>query len=186
MVAACKPSLTFGAVAAQLFTNEQARVQRGEFALGSLQVLRNRLDAHILPQFAKRSINSIDYSDLLAFSQHLSSSLTTTTVSQYLVAVRKVFTHEMQTKIITAAPTAFKAVVVLMPAQTPKQRRQQSGVLQGWLEWEMIMVQGSTPVGPRHELSVHPTLCDMPLVMECRLLRSGLDLELQNGIPPNP
>jgi hypothetical protein len=115
LVAACKPSLTFGAVAAQLYANEQARVQRGEFALGSLQVLRNRLDAHILPQFAKRSINSIDYSDLLAFSQHLSSSLTTTTVSQYLVVVRKVFTHAVQTKIISAAPEFPRIKVVSKP-----------------------------------------------------------------------
>jgi hypothetical protein len=115
LVTACKPSLTFGAVAAQLYANEQARVQRGEFALGSLQVLRNRLDAHILPQFAKRAINSIDYSDLLSFSQHLSSSLTTTTVSQYLVAVRKVFTHAAQAKIISAAPEFPRIKVVIKP-----------------------------------------------------------------------
>ena len=65
-------------------------------------------------------------------------------------------------------------MVVLMPAQTPKQIRRQSGVLQSWLEWEMTTVQGSTPVGPRHELSVAPTLCDMPLVIKCGLLRSDL------------
>ena len=43
-----KPQLTFAAIAAQMITNEQARVERGEFSAGSLQVLRNRLDAHIL------------------------------------------------------------------------------------------------------------------------------------------
>jgi len=53
-------------------------------------------------------------------------------------------------------------VIVLTPAQTLKQLTQQSGVLQGWLEWEMTTVQGSIPVGPRHELSVDPTLCAAP------------------------
>ena len=115
LIAACKPKFTFGAVAAQVFANEQARVQRGEFAMGSLQVLRNRLDAHILPQFAKLPIHSIDYSHLLAFSQHLSTSLSTTTVSQYLVAVRKVFTHAVQTKIITAAPEFPRIRVISKP-----------------------------------------------------------------------
>ena len=115
LIAACKPKFTFGAVAAQVFANEQARVQRGEFAMGSLQVLRNRLDAHILPQFAKLPIHSIDYSHLLAFSQHLSTSLTTTTVSQYMAAVRKVFTHAVQTKIITATPEFPRIRVVSKP-----------------------------------------------------------------------
>ena len=50
-------------------------------------------------------------------------------------------------------------MVVLMPAQTPKQISRQSGVLLGWIEWEVTTVQGSTPAGPRRELSVHPTLC---------------------------
>jgi len=53
-------------------------------------------------------------------------------------------------------------VVVLMPAQTPKQLPQQSRVLQGWIEREMTMVLCTTPTGPHREVSVHPTLCDMP------------------------
>jgi hypothetical protein len=65
-------------------------------------------------------------------------------------------------------------MVVLMPAQTLKQLAKQSGVLQGWLELEMTTAQGSTLVGPHHEVSVHPTLCDMPLVIKCRLLQSEL------------
>ena len=43
------------------------------------------------------------------------------------------------------------------------------------LEREMTTVQGSTPAGPHHEVSLHPTLDVMTLVMKCRsMLPSGL------------
>ena len=45
--------LRFGALAAQTFANEQARVDRGEYSTGSLRVFKNRLDAQILPRFGK-------------------------------------------------------------------------------------------------------------------------------------
>ena len=88
-----KPHQTFGALVAQMFANEQARHDRGEFSIGSLQVLRNRLDAHILPRWAKKSAPDIDYQALLDFTQFLSTSMSTITVSQYLVIVRKVLIH---------------------------------------------------------------------------------------------
>jgi hypothetical protein len=87
-----KPQHTFAAVAAQMVANEQARVDRGEFALSSLKVLRNRLDAHILPRWGKQSPDSIDHTALLAFTQYLSKCFSSTTVSQYLIIVRKVLT----------------------------------------------------------------------------------------------
>ena len=87
---AIKPKHTFAALAAQLVANEQSRVDRGEIALDSLQVLRNRLDAHILPRWGKMSPAEVDFSSLLTFTQFLSASFLTTTVSQYLIAVRKV------------------------------------------------------------------------------------------------
>ena len=87
-----KPQLTFAAMAAQMITNEQARVERGEFSAGSLKVLRNRLDAHILPRWGKLSPADINYSQLLTFTQFLSKTFSTTTVSQYLVVVRKILT----------------------------------------------------------------------------------------------
>ena len=90
--ATVKPHMTFAAVAAQMFTNEQARVERGEFSSGSLKVLRNRLDAHILPRWGKLSPSAVDHAELLAFTQYLSKTFSTTTVSQYLIAVRKIMT----------------------------------------------------------------------------------------------
>ena len=88
-----KPHQTFGALAAQMYANEQARHDRGEFSTGSLQVLRNRLDAHILPRWAKKLADDLNYQALLDFTQFLSTSMSTTTVSQYLVVVRKVLVH---------------------------------------------------------------------------------------------
>ena len=91
-ITAVKPQLTFAAMAAQMLTNEHARVERGEFSAGSLKVLRNRLDAHILPRWGKQRPEDIDHAQLLAFTQYLSKSFSTITVSQYLVAVRKILT----------------------------------------------------------------------------------------------
>jgi integrase len=111
----CKPANTFGALAAQMYANEQSRVERGEFSLGSLQVLRNRLDAHILPRFAALPVSHVDYSVLLGFAQFLSQSFSTVTVSQYLIAVRKVLTHAARTKAIAAVPEFPKIKVVTVP-----------------------------------------------------------------------
>jgi len=85
-----KPHMTFAALAAQMMANEQARVDRGEFCYGSFKVLRNRLDAHILPRWGKLTAADVDHKQLLAFTQYLSKTFSTTTVSQYLIAVRKV------------------------------------------------------------------------------------------------
>jgi hypothetical protein len=115
IVQQCKPELTFGALSAQMYANEQARVARGEFALGSLQVLRNRLDAHILPRFAALPINGIDYSLLLSFTQFLSQRYSTVTVSQYLIAVRKVLTHAARTDAIASVPEFPRIKVVTSP-----------------------------------------------------------------------
>lgn len=83
---------TFGAIAAKMYTNEQARVKRGEFTRGSLQVLRNRLDSHLLPRWGSIDIKEIDYAALLKFTQELSEKFSTITITQYLVIVKKVFT----------------------------------------------------------------------------------------------
>ena len=87
-----KPQQTFAALAAQMVSNEEARVDRGEFSTGSLQVLRNRLDARILPRWGKKTPTCLDHAALLEFTQYLSKSFSTTTVSQYLIVVRKVLT----------------------------------------------------------------------------------------------
>ena len=99
-----KPQQTFAAIAAQMMANEQARVDRGEFAAGSFKVLRNRLDAHILPRWGKMPPCAVDHAQLLSFTQYLSKSFSTTTVSQYLVAVRKVLTMAVSVDALDKLP----------------------------------------------------------------------------------
>ena len=103
--------MTFGAVAAQVYANEQARVERGEYGAGSLRMFRNRLDAHILPAFGTKLIGELTYQKLLAFAQTLSAKFSTTTVSHYLVIVRKVLTHAQRTGLIEHVPDVPKITV---------------------------------------------------------------------------
>lgn len=76
----------FTQVAERLFQQEAARQRRGEFSRGSLQVMRNRLNAHILPQLGSLPVRAVDYAALQTFADSLGrEGFTTTTISQYLV-----------------------------------------------------------------------------------------------------
>ena len=118
--AAC-PS--FGALASQVLTNEQARSARGEYSVGSYQVLCNRLDAHILPRWGDVPANAINFQALLEFTHFLSQRFSTTTVSQYLVAVRKVLQHGVSTGVLMKVPEFPKIKIVTTPrgAFTPSE-----------------------------------------------------------------
>ena len=83
------PSLSI--LAEKLFQQESARQRRGEFSKGSLQVMRNRLDAHILSELGAIPIRAVGYVALQAFADRLGrEGFTTTTISQYLVIRRKI------------------------------------------------------------------------------------------------
>jgi integrase len=82
---------TWDAVSARLLQAEWSRVVRNEFAKGSWQVLRNRLNRVLNPFFKGQTIGSISSSALLVLSEKLSTEFSSTTVHQYLVIVRKAF-----------------------------------------------------------------------------------------------
>jgi hypothetical protein len=103
--------LSFGAVAAQVYANEQARVERGEYGYGSLQVFRNRLNAHILPTFGTQSVRDVTYLQLLQFAQALSVKHSPATVSHYLVIARKILVHAQRTSLIEHVPDIPKIKV---------------------------------------------------------------------------
>lgn len=105
-------STTFGRLAEQLFANEQARVGRGEWTAGSLQVLRNRLDTFILPRWGTAAPSAVTYQSLLEFTNALSKQHSTITISQYLVAVRKVLRHAVASGHLEALPEFPKIKVV--------------------------------------------------------------------------
>lgn len=98
------PDRRFAAVAAQMYANEQARVDRGEFSLRGLQVLKNRLDGHILPRWASMPVDQVDFLQLQDFVHFLSKSFSSITISQYLVAVRKVLNHAVRVGMMEKLP----------------------------------------------------------------------------------
>ena len=102
---------TFGALAARMYANEQARVKRGEYTKGSLQVLRNRLDAHLLPRWGAMDIKAIDYAQILKFTHEISERFSTITISQYLVIIKKVFNLASALNMLDKIP-AFPKVKV--------------------------------------------------------------------------
>lgn len=96
---------TFAALAAQMFAAEEARVDRGEFTRGSLMVLRNRLDSHLLPRWGTLPITAIGYKEIMEFVDFMSKSKSSTTIGQYLVAIRKVFHHAVRVGALEKLPT---------------------------------------------------------------------------------
>jgi integrase len=140
--ATVKPHMTFAAVCAQMYRDESARVERGEFKRGSLQVLRNRLDSHILPRFGTQHIAAVDYNSILAFAHQLSSQFSSTTVSQYMVAVRKVMVHAQRCGYVDSAPEMPRIKVVNAPrtAFTPT-------------EYWQIVRGARAMIGQQHTLS---------------------------------
>lgn len=80
----------FDALAEKLVSLEQQRASRGELSKASIGILRNRLDAHVLPFFKYMPPSQVTSVQMEAFVQRLSDcQLSSTTVSQYLVVVRK-------------------------------------------------------------------------------------------------
>ncbi len=118
-----KPGVTFGALTSQVLANELARSQRGEYALGSYQVLRNRLDAHILPRWGNQPPSNINFLALMEFTQFLSQTFSTTTISQYMVAVRKVLSYAVAIGELDKLPEFPKIKIVTTPrgAFTPSE-----------------------------------------------------------------
>ena len=95
---------TFAAVAARMFAAESARVERGEISKGSLRILRNRLDIHLLPRLGQLQVRDIGYKQLMEFVDFMSPRVNGTTISQYLVAIRKVLSHAVRYGAITVLP----------------------------------------------------------------------------------
>jgi len=98
------PQDTFAALAAQMFSAEQARVERGEFTRGSLMVLRNRLDSHLLPRWGTLPMTAIGYREIMEFVDFMSQAKSSTTISQYIVAIRKVFHHAVRVGALDKLP----------------------------------------------------------------------------------
>jgi Phage integrase SAM-like domain len=91
---------------------QQGRVKRGELTAASLAILRNRLPKNILPFFGDMPLERIGYQQISDFIQTLSNeNLTTVTIQQYLVAIRKVLNYAVGVGKLKSMPK-FPAVKV--------------------------------------------------------------------------
>lgn len=106
----------FEALATQLLDAERARVQRGELCRASLGICRNRLDAHVLPWFKQWSPSTITADALDGFVNRLGEAgMSTTTISQYMVVVRKLLKLAIRQGLLREMPEMPKVRVVNRP-----------------------------------------------------------------------
>ena len=87
-----------------MFAAEKARVVRGEYGRGSLLILRNRLDSHLLPRWGNMHIADVGYKEIMDFVDHMSQGNSTTTIGQYIVATRKVMHHAVRVGALNKLP----------------------------------------------------------------------------------
>lgn len=96
----------FKDMVAPVLAHEQARTKRGEFSEAGLRILQNRLHKTILPFFGAMDIRQIGYAQLSDFVGDLSrQGLTSTTIQQHLVAIRKVLKHAYTLGMISSVPS---------------------------------------------------------------------------------
>jgi integrase len=98
------PTVSWAQAAQHLLEHEQARVRRGEFSMGSWQVLRNRLIKTLNPLWGEKPLDRLGAREVMELVHQLSQYLTPTTVHQHVVIVRKVFGLAKRMGWLTAVP----------------------------------------------------------------------------------
>jgi hypothetical protein len=99
-----------------LMKAEAARVQRKEIGRPTWQVMGNRLRAHIVPLLGDVPARSFATTDAQRLIDHLGAQgFTSTTIAQYLVLLRKVVMHGVQTGVLRDAPAFPKVKVRSQP-----------------------------------------------------------------------
>ena len=102
-----------------LIEEEMQRVAMGNFSEASLHIIRNRLDRHILPALGALRIYQIEGQDLHALVRRLADEhASPTTLSQYLVIVRKIFRLAKRMKWLQELPDLPKVQIDHKPRST--------------------------------------------------------------------
>lgn len=113
-----KPSVkySFRVLAEQMVAQERLKVLRGEMAQHSLTMLSSRLNKHVIPYFGEKHIGKIASEQIAEFVDYLTSlELSSITLSQYVIALRKVFNLAMSKDIIRHLPQMPKIKVDSTP-----------------------------------------------------------------------
>lgn len=113
-VARSEPS--FQQVADKLMAQEAQRVDRGEFSVESLNIMRNRLRLHVLPVLGALNIGEVDIEAVGELMTRLTEAKSSpTTISQYLVIVRKVLNIALERGWIRELPILPKVNISNKP-----------------------------------------------------------------------
>jgi integrase len=95
----------FKELAEKLLEAEWERVARDELSSGSVGIQKNRLDAHVLPFFRYIAPTQVTHVDLDGFVSRLTQhQLSSTTISQYLVLVRKLLKLAVRQGLLKEVP----------------------------------------------------------------------------------
>lgn len=106
----------FDWLAEQLLLSESLRMERGDLSRAALGILRNRLKAHVLPFFGSLAPSRVDADVLEGFVERLAlAGFSSTTMSQYLVVVRKLLRLAVRYKLLREAPEMPQVRVVHRP-----------------------------------------------------------------------
>ncbi len=110
---------TFAVVAQKLLGLESDRARRGTLSPESVQIMRNRLDAHLLPIFGHLPVDDVDTEHIEAFLESLGDAQSSsTTISQYLVILRKVLKLALTRKWLREMPEIPKIAINNKPRST--------------------------------------------------------------------
>jgi integrase len=106
----------FNVLAEQLLEAEWERVMRSELSASSVGIQKNRLDAHVLPFFRYIPPTQVTHVVLDDFVSRLTKhSLSTTTISQYLVIVRKLLKLAVRKGLLKEVPELPKVKIAVQP-----------------------------------------------------------------------
>jgi integrase len=106
----------FNYLASELLDLEWDRVSRGELSASSSGIQKNRLDAHILPFFRYIPVTQVTNQTLDDFVSRLTKqNLSTTTISQYLVIVRKLLKLGVRKGFLKETPEMPKVKIAIQP-----------------------------------------------------------------------
>lgn len=106
----------FTALAETLLDLEWERVARKELSASSVGIQKNRLDAHVLPFFRYVPPTQVTHVDLDGFVSRLTKhGLSSTTISQYFVLVRKLLKLATRLGLLKEVPEFPKIKVVTQP-----------------------------------------------------------------------
>lgn len=106
----------FSVLAEQLLELEWERVKRAELSEASVGIQKNRLDAHVLPFFRYIPPTQVTHAVLDDFVSRLTKhELSSTTISQYLVIVRKLLKLAVRKGLLKEVPELPKIKIAVQP-----------------------------------------------------------------------